>query len=170
MVSSEQIAEVLKNHEQDGISDVIVGYNGRVGSLLKSRFDPNRSYVLLVHCLTDECILRFRVSGLAGVRLDGKVTEALSWANLCFFSGGLGIDSENTVTFEVNHPCRVDDDNDPSPQVFEKLMDGLLNDIGEIEMIIMSAVLCDMGLSGKRVDNIMGILFPDSHYAADKAK
>lgn len=167
MISSEQIAELLKSYEQDSIVNVMIGYDGRVVCRLKSRIDPCRSYMFSVHRLTDEHILRFHISCLAKIRLEGEVPKSLAFANFCFFSGGMGIDSENTVTFQINHPCR-DDDNDPSPQVLEKLMSELIKSVDEIEEIIISAVLRDMGLSYKSADNITGILFGDPHQAADE--
>jgi len=162
MITLEKIADVLRNYKKEhAISDVKVTADGCVCSQIKNHVNPNRSYTMTVQPIVDKQILKICIPEIAEVRSDGMATELLFMSNACLACGCVGMDSHRGLTFHVSYVCRGDDNNDPPPEVIEKLLDGTMDGLREIEMTALFFSMLDAGIPRNCADNILDILFPE---------
>lgn len=161
MITLKQIADVLRNYKKEcAISDIKIAPDGYACSLLENRIDSRWPYTLTVHPIVDKQVLRIRIPKIAEIGPGSMAIEALLMTNAELTYGCVGIDSRN-VTFQVNHVCRSDDDNDPPPEVLEKLLDGVVKSVQQVETTTLLCAMLDSGIPRNCANNILDILFPE---------
>jgi len=161
MIAPEQIVDVLKNYNKEGgIYDIKISPNGCVCSQLENHINENRPYTIIVHPIIDRQILRVHIPAIADIDPNNMAMELLLMHNAHLVCGCVGVDSRK-VTLRLNHACRSDDDNDPPPEVVEKLLDWIIDSLRAIEMTILLRAMLDAGIPRNCADNILNILFPE---------
>ena len=137
MIASEKIAEVLKGQEANGIFHVEINPEGYVCSQLKSRIEPSDPFTLTVLPIAEERTLRINISMIMSGLPDCSVLGVSSSSTISFGNKCLTVSTEKGIVFELNHVCRDGDDNAPSTQEFEQLLDGMVKFFRQIEMLLL---------------------------------
>jgi len=160
MITLDQVTTVLEKQD-DQITDVEVDSRGYARCKLSNDVDPARPYALIVHPIPHKRILRICIPSIAKPRPDSCIPGAMARTNTSLTCGSLGISSSGSVNFQINHMCREGED-DPSPEVLQRLLDETIAALREIEMSVLFGAMVDSGIPRNRVDEIMGILFPET--------
>jgi len=119
--------------QQEGIEAVEVARNEFVRARFANRVDPNSPHNLVVHPIEEKQALKIVVPEIAKVKSGSELFRVLSHLNYDVLVGKVGVDShDGEVRVEVVHPCRDGAEEDPSPEVFARLVEvaiGLTHDM-----------------------------------------
>ena len=162
MTTVQKAAENLRNMG-NGITDAEVDERGFV----KAQF-PNplgTPYELFVHPIPERLTLRIRVPEVAKVHRDSEVIRLLGKLNFDILYGCVGIDLDGEVMVEVNHPCQDGEVEDPSPEVFARLVEAVLETVRVASKMILHAQMVEGGASDAVARQLITKLFDDGSEA-----
>ena len=165
MITAQKTAELLKDIG-NGITDVEVDERGFV----KAQF-PNRlgtPHVLVVHPIAERLVLKLRVPQVAKVHRDSEVIGLLGKLNYDILYGCVGIDLDGEVMIEVNHPCQDGDTEDPSPEIFARLVEAVQDTVRAASKMILHAQMVEGGASEGVARQLITALFDDENEADDE--
>ena len=137
MIALEKITEVLRGQEANGIFQVEINPEGYVCSQLENRIEPIHPFTLTVRPIAEERTLRINISMIMSDLPDCSVLGVSSSSTISFGNKCLTVSTKKGIVFELNHVCRDGDDNAPSTQEFEQLLDGMVKFFRQIEMLLL---------------------------------
>jgi len=165
MISVQKAADLLKGIG-NGITDVEVDERGFV----KAQF-PNRlgtPHVLVVHPIAERLALKIRVPEVAKIHRDSQAIRLLGKLNYDILYGCVGIDLDGEVMVEVNHPCQDGEVEDPSPEVFARLVEAVQETVCVASKMILHAQMVEGGASESVARQLIAKLFDDGSEADEE--
>jgi hypothetical protein len=157
MMSLKQAATLLENVA--GVTDINITEDGWLHTHLPNRIDPARPYTLMVHPILEALLVRLRVEEIATVRSDSQVCSTLVRLNAGLSYGCVAVDGDGTVLYQIHHACRDDDEGDPAPEVFLRLVDETRKAVHIIASRVILVKLVESGVPdhvAKKVYEMLG--------------
>ena len=121
MVTLEKCRELLER--QDGVEQVEAVRDEFVHAQFANRLNPKEPHDLVVHPVTEKQVLRVFVPHLAKAKSGGELFRVLSRLNYDMLLGNVGVDQDGEVRFEVAQACADGAVEDPSQEVFARLVE-----------------------------------------------
>ena len=165
MITTQKTAELLKDIG-NGITEVEVDERGFV----KAQF-PNRlgtPHVLVVHPIAERLVLKLRVPEVAKVHRDSEAIRLLGKLNYDILYGCVGIDLDGEVMIEINHPCQDGEVEDPSPEVFGRIVEAVQDTVCVASKMILHAQMVEGGASESVARQVVTKLFDDGNEADEE--
>jgi hypothetical protein len=131
----------------DGVGDIEICENEFVRASFSNRLNPKQPHILIVHPIDAELVLRVRVLQLAKVQAGSELPRLVAHENYGLALGKVGISSgDGELMFEINHPCRNGDSEDPSPEVFARLVKQAMTEANRLALLATHVGMIEAGV------------------------
>lgn len=157
MITREQVVDVLKNREDDGIGDVCILPEGIVEAWLVTEINTQRPYPLRIELGTDNTSLRITAFCLGNCPPDGSLMKEIAMSiNPRLRVGTVGISRSRLLFYRINHIS--EGNNGFSLEHFNRIFDEAIAAIDYIETTVISCFLRDAGVPEERATQVIKFL------------
>ena len=169
MLTTAKAAEWLKAYGGK-ITDIKIDEErGFVRAKFPNRIDADDPHDIIVHPIRDRLVLRVIVPQIAKLKSVGEGLFLIGKINYNLILGCVGVDGDGEVKFEVNHPCRDGEVEDPDEEIFKRLLDATCETVGEVSRVVLLATLREAGVSAELAESIVKQHFTDDEEKDDEA-
>jgi hypothetical protein len=131
--------------------DEVAGVEECEGEWLRGEFpnplQPDRPRTLIVHPILGRLILKVRVPAIAQARRSAGLAGILADFNYRQTIGKVGVDKQDgEVMFEINHACQDGDTEDPSPDVFARLIEAAVETSKRLTVMVTFVGMVEAGV------------------------
>jgi hypothetical protein len=166
MITVNLACEMLK--QQAGISDVETCDNEFLQAYFANPVNPKKPFALIVHPIPEKLVLRVHVLAIAKVRPDASVMRLLSFLNHDLLLGRAGVDHrDGEIVVQINHPCRDGAADDPSLEIFARLVEGAMRAAREVSILVLRAGMRDSGVPNETAERLVDQLLGESEGTQD---
>jgi len=169
MITLERAAELLR--QQQGVETVEVCQREYLRACFPNRINPDNPHTLIVHPIREELALKVLVPEITKLRSRGSdLFRVLQNLNYALRIGKVGTDARNgDVVFEINHPCCDGNVQDPSPEVFARLVEAARRVTHDVVLLATHVGMVEAGVPEDIASKVVKQLQPQDECDADDA-
>lgn len=144
MISLDKAKVLLE--QQEGVADIEVRKDAYLLARFPNKVDPGEPHHLVVHPVEEKQILKVVVPSIAEIRSGNAVSRVLANLNFDMLLGKVGMDEEGEVRFEINQACRDGEMDDPSPEIFARLIEVAVEMATEVTFVVTEVGMVEAGV------------------------